>query len=347
MKNIFSVLLLALSTTAIAQPGKAPEAPAPPPLSFEEMRLPPVRESEEYKNISEQVMNAINSEPNNIMEAMSNEMHLQYPGDKMVNYVKGIKKEYGDARNFRFLTITGSVARYEASFDKKHQVLMKLGLDKEGRLSLLSFSPYNEEKEVPPLEQNSTKLSLPFNGEWYVLSGGINNINQENFSFSQRAAVTFVMRKGDNTYKTNGYDNTDYYAYGQAILAPCDATVVRVIDNINDNEPGSINTMFAGGNTVVLKTDKNEYIVLGHLKDGSIKVKEGDKVKKGATLAECGNSGDSKEPSLYFNVQNTDGTIPTIGAKALFSNVVAVMPNGKTENKQLYTPVMGSSVKAN
>jgi hypothetical protein len=340
MKNIFSLLLLALSTTAIAQP----ETP-PAPLSFEEMQLPPVREPEMYRNIADQLMGAINQDPNMIMGSTDEELHK--PENKFPEYLKEIKKEYGNMQEKHFMNMTGSIARYDAAFDKNRKVLMKVGVTNEGKLSFLSFSKFNDENEIPALERNTTKLSLPFTGEWYVLSGGIADVDRQSTSFENRGAVTFTMRGAQKkAYKTNGSENADYYAFGQPIIAPCDATIAKVIDNINDNEPGSINNMFAGGNTIILKTDKAEYIVLGHLKDGSIKVKQGDKVKKGAALAECGNSGNSKQPSLFFNVQNTDGSLATIGGKAIFSNVTSVMPDGKTETKESYTPIKGSSIKA-
>ncbi len=348
MKNIFSLLLIDLSTTAIAQPEKARDIPAPPPLSLEEMQLPPVREPDMYMTGAEQVKNAINADPNMIMGNTSESMRMLYPGNTFAEYIKDFKKENGEMREFRFLNLSGSIARYEVTFDKNKKMLMKLGMDDNGRLSLLNFSPYKPEHDIAILERNTTTLSLPFTGEWYVLSGGIADPNNRNSnSFENRGAVTFAMQDAQKkTFKTNGAQNEDYYAFGQPVLAPCDATVVRIIDNINDNDPGSVNTMFAGGNTVILKTDKSEYIVLGHLKDGSIKIKEGDKIKKGATLAQCGNSGASKQPSLYFNIQNTDGTQPATGAKAIFSNVTSVMPDGKTEKKQSYTPMMGGKVKS-
>jgi hypothetical protein len=171
MKNIFSLLLIALSTTAIAQPGKTGDTPIPPPLSFEEMQLPPVREPEMYKNFSDQIKNGLNGDPGPIMGIMSDELRMQYPENKFSEYLKEIKNEYGNIQEVHFLTMSGKVARYEATFDKKKQVLLKLGTDNEGRLSVFSLSPFKPESVVAPIERNTTKLSLPFTGEWYVLSG--------------------------------------------------------------------------------------------------------------------------------------------------------------------------------
>ncbi|RYE26091.1 MAG: M23 family metallopeptidase [Sphingobacteriales bacterium] len=349
MKHLFSIALIALSTTAIAQPEQTP--PAPPALSLEEAMMPPVQAPDMYMNAAEQVKMAINNNPEAIGGFLSEDIMRVSPPSMLIDYVKAVKKQYGEARELRFVTLDGGVAQFEIGFDKNARGLMKLGVSPEGRLTSLNISQYKEENRTQVLERNTTVLALPVNGEWYILSGGVADPSMRGekiTSFQNRAAVTFSMLDADKkAFKTNGNTNEDYMAFGQPVLAPCDATVVKIIDNIDDNEPGSVNTTFAGGNTLVLKTDKNEYLVFGHLKKASIKVKEGDKVKKGATLAMVGNSGDCKQPSLFFNVQNTDGSTPAIGCKIIFSNVVAIMPDGKTENKKIYTPLMGGKVKSN
>ena len=52
---------------------------------------------------------------------------------------------------------------------------------------------------------------------------------------------------------------------------------------------------------------------MSHLKEGSIKVKKGDEVKKGDIIGNCGNSGRSPYPHLHFQVQQT----PYVGSKTL------------------------------
>jgi hypothetical protein len=52
---------------------------------------------------------------------------------------------------------------------------------------------------------------------------------------------------------------------------------------------------------------------VNHLKEGSIRVKEGDPVKEGDELGRCGNSGRSPYPHLHFQVQGT----PYIGSATL------------------------------
>ena len=88
------------------------------------------------------------------------------------------------------------------------------------------------------------------------------------------------------------------------------------------------------GNTVVLKTDNNEYIFYAHFENSTIKVKEGQRVKKGQYLGNCGNSGNSTEPHLHLHMQDGPDLRADIGVKCHFE---ALMVNG--ERKEDYSPV--------
>ena len=74
------------------------------------------------------------------------------------------------------------------------------------------------------------------------------------------------------------------------MYCPCEATVIEVVDGIEDNIPFNGKYPYNVGNRVVLKID-NFYIVIGHLEKDSITVTEGDKVK----------SGQGKSIPIFFN----------------------------------------------
>jgi murein DD-endopeptidase MepM/ murein hydrolase activator NlpD len=57
----------------------------------------------------------------------------------------------------------------------------------------------------------------------------------------------------------------------------------------------------SAGNTIVIKMD-DVYVLMGHLKKGSIVVKVGDKVETGQQLARMGNSGATTYPHLHIQV---------------------------------------------
>jgi len=161
----------------------------------------------------------------------------------------------------------------------------------------------------------------------------------------ERFAFDFVVvDKEGRTHIGEGKENKDYYAFGQPVLAPADGVVTDVITGVRDNTPGSMNPSFAGGNTIVLMHAEHEVSVLGHFQQGSIRVKCGDKVKRGQALGLCGNSGNSSEPHIHFHVQNTpiiqDGT----GLRCAFEETT-VTRNGKTESRATYSPVKGDIVR--
>lgn len=54
---------------------------------------------------------------------------------------------------------------------------------------------------------------------------------------------------------------------------------------------------------------------------GSVKVKKGQSVRRGEVIAKCGNSGNTTEPHIHFQVQNTAHFYSSIGIPILFSNV--------------------------
>ena len=60
--------------------------------------------------------------------------------------------------------------------------------------------------------------------------------------------------------------------------------------------------------------EERRYPVYAHLQPGSLRVKLGDKVRRGQTLGLVGNSGNSTEPHLHFHI--TDANSP-LGSEGL------------------------------
>ena len=57
------------------------------------------------------------------------------------------------------------------------------------------------------------------------------------------------------------------------------------------------------GNVIVIQRDDDLFVLLAHLRRGSVRVKSGDLVRKGDPLARVGNSGNSTMPHLHLQVQ--------------------------------------------
>lgn len=62
------------------------------------------------------------------------------------------------------------------------------------------------------------------------------------------------------------------------------------------------------GNHLVLDLGNGTYAAYAHLQRGSLTVREGDRVRAGQPIARCGNSGNSSEPHLHFQLM--DGPDP-------------------------------------
>ncbi len=179
-------------------------------------------------------------------------------------------------------------------------------------LVLLYFSPGAPEENYYYHRNRRSRFSkfsklfaeLPFFGEWFIPQGIEGNVTHKD---KWKYAWDFVIHNdNEDEYNSNGDSKEDYLCYGTPVAASAGGKVVKVFDNVSDNEIGDANLKNNWGNTVIVEHEEGVYTSLSHLKPGSIRVKEGDIVKKGEIVAKCGNSGRSPYPHLHFQFQLTD-----------------------------------------
>ena len=72
------------------------------------------------------------------------------------------------------------------------------------------------------------------------------------------------------------------------------------------------------GNYVIIDHGNNEYSVMVHLKKNSIRVKRGERVKRGQVVAQVGQSGLSTEPHLHFEVVSNPDPLKQRGLPVSF-----------------------------
>jgi hypothetical protein len=103
-----------------------------------------------------------------------------------------------------------------------------------------------------------------------------------------------------------------YTIYGKEAVAVADARVASVVDDLQEQTPGTFPTAIpitqADGNSIVLDLGNNRFALYAHLQPKSIKVRPGDQVTRGQVLALVGNSGNTVAPHLHFHVM--DGPSP-------------------------------------
>ena len=97
----------------------------------------------------------------------------------------------------------------------------------------------------------------------------------------------------------------DYGCYGTPVVAPVSARVHHAGDGAPDEIPGkaSMNLSNPIGNTVMLELETGTYLIIAHLKSGSVLVEAGDEVVEGQKIGECGNSGNTSEPHIHIHHQ--------------------------------------------
>jgi len=133
-----------------------------------------------------------------------------------------------------------------------------------------------------------------------------------------RYAYDFVVvdEKG-RMYRNDGEKNEDWYGFGAPLYAPGAGTVVASLDGIEDNtkskpfkpvmEEVMKNLHVIFGNHVILDHGNGEFSLLAHMKNGSVSVKKGDRVKQGQQIGEMGFSGDAFLVHLHYQVQSDAG----------------------------------------
>lgn len=178
------------------------------------------------------------------------------------------------------------------------------------------------------------EYTLPFEGEWYAANGGVTENTSHSWEIlPQRFAYDFIIvdDKG-KSFEGDKADLRSYYCYGKDILAPADGVVAAVKNNFPDcrimsDGQTDPDTPDIGGNRIIIKHSAKEYSAVCHIMPGSVTVQKGDRVKRGDVIGKCGNSGNTTEPHIHFQVQNTAHFYSSIGLPIRFSHL----------QKRLYT----------
>lgn len=278
---------------------------------------------------------------NGVFNLFADVMQKALPIDKTKEFLSGLKTNRGKIINREFIKYTNSTyAAYKTTFERA-LLTLNISVDGAGKINGLFVNAYTD-GSLPKIERNTTKLMLPFKDEWTITWGGdTKELNYHVESVAQKNAFDILVTdtKG-RSFKTDGKTNDDYYAFGKPLFAPCDGEVVLVVDGVKDNKPGTLDPFYISGNTVIIKTAKGEYLFFAHFKQHSIVVKQGQKVKQGGLLGQCGNSGNSSEPHLHFHVQNTEDMNVATGVKSYFDQI---MVNGQL--KKDYSPIQKDKIR--
>lgn len=170
--------------------------------------------------------------------------------------------------------------------------------------------------------------SFPFAGKWFVVNGGIDKENSHSWGLcSQRYAYDFlIVNENELTFCGSRDELSNYLCYEQAVLAPADGTVIKVVDGFENTPIVGVGMADCAasdmrGNHIIIRHSKSEYSLIAHLSPNSICIKKGDRIYRGQIIAKCGNSGNTSEPHIHFQIQSSPSFSLSTGLPICFQNV--------------------------
>ncbi len=188
-------------------------------------------------------------------------------------------------------------------------------------------------------------VEFPLRGEWTAINTPAYRIPSHGTDMlGERYAFDFI-RISRKPMRYLSSKNTLYHAFGhvsvkdcfgwsQPVYSPCDGEVVTMHDGWPDimelnSLRDSYNLLFrtpkisghdfrpVAGNYVIIHSERFS-AVMAHLRNGSVKVKEGQHVKAGDQIGEVGNSGNTTGPHLHFQLMRGDDPFTATGLPCRF-----------------------------
>ncbi|WP_128895392.1 peptidoglycan DD-metalloendopeptidase family protein [Longirhabdus pacifica] len=221
---------------------------------------------------------------------------------EVVNYLnEGVEGKYHLRKT---MTLNGeSSYRWSDSSEKK---VLYIFFDKNQYVQdILPLS--GEQHSDTDAIRTETYFKLPFTGQMFVSGGGANAIDNHHYGNFElnRYAYDFIIVEDEWTYEGDAKNNESYFVFGEDVIAPANGTIVVAEDGIVDNVPGELNSEQLLGNHVIIDHGNNEYSYYVHLKQGSVAVNVGDEITVGDLIGQVGNSGESTQPHLHFQVSDS------------------------------------------
>lgn len=165
-------------------------------------------------------------------------------------------------------------------------------------------------------------IAAPFQGEWFVSAGGRSSLVSLHYGplfGDQWYAVDFLIERDGKTFEGDSSDLGSFHCWDQPILAPADGVVVVAEDGLQDWPIGHelTDSSQLAGNVVVIDIGGDRYVQLAHLRMGSIPVTVGQSVSAGEVVGRCGNSGNTDEPHLHMQVQDSPESLNELQSDAV------------------------------
>lgn len=227
----------------------------------------------------------------------------------------------------------------------------------------------------PSQEQGPVPVAVPVRGRWRGLNSPASSVP----SHTHRLAQTYAL---DITHEPEGASPRaldpfwapmrrpeGFPSFGQEVLAPFDGEVIAVHGTSRDHLsrlslPGIAYLLLEGfvrslgsprhllGNHVMVRAAGSgaadgPVAVLAHLRRGSSTVQAGERVRAGQVLGQCGNSGNSSDPHVHFQLMDGSDISTAKGVPFTwrYLDEEGAVHAGVPANEELFTAVAEGSAR--
>ncbi|MGX7758950.1 peptidoglycan DD-metalloendopeptidase family protein [Streptomyces angustmyceticus] len=195
-------------------------------------------------------------------------------------------------------------------------------------------------------------VAAPVTGRWKALNSPADKVPSHGTrAYGQTYAIDIVAEPEPGSRPAFGWwplvrRNEEFPAFGAPLLAVADATVVRAEDGSRDHLSrtswpaavyllalegparalGGVRPML--GNHVILDLGNGVHALYAHVRRGSLTVRTGDRVRAGDPLGQCGDSGNSSEPHVHFQLMDAADPVTAQGVPFTWQGI-GVPRNGE------------------
>jgi murein DD-endopeptidase MepM/ murein hydrolase activator NlpD len=312
-----------------------------------------INDSEQTINVEEITIEAIvNGNTNNTVTIGSD--HIQKTAEKMNRYQKaGVFETYDFYFQTSKILPKGTTLSDSRSLDGGEALLIsQTPMLVRGAPELLrvtvNYSGASGNgtaiKDVKVTKyQTENEYIFPVSGVWYNAAGASLRTHHR-WVANEEFALDLVLI-GPNQRSRLGDANVpeDYYAYGQNVLSIGAGTVVAVEAGMKETyaafqKDGESTDEFEArtaklqdqfmeqgiyavlGNYLSIKHAGGEFSHYAHLADGSVSLAIGDTVTQGQIIGKVGQTGNSTEPHLHFQLTDAGDPLYAQGLPIIFTN---------------------------
>lgn len=189
--------------------------------------------------------------------------------------------------------------------------------------------------------KNKKNYIFPIEGEICIVNLPM-NITQHRACMSQEFAFDVIGQSDVDLASLDRKPNhiSKYYIYHKEVLAIGDGVIIDIGDKFPESKMSDPNiteesrfelfkqlTQKIGGvnafcgNYIFIDHENGEYSFYAHLSENTICIAKGDRVKQGDIIAKVGNTGNSTDPHLHFQLMDSPVIFKANGLPIMFKNI--------------------------